>query len=155
MKVHNFLVDWIETYFKNRDIIAKQIEKIERKEGKIDLFIYHKTGKIKIIIVKEILGSLKSTIDDFGNEEPNTEHVLVILNNKDNIKKIVENWDLLHPRKNLAVYFVNPISKTDTKWIIYPHTHHRITEKTVLESGLESIAVNVEEITLQELEKTI
>jgi len=155
MKSHGFLVDWIETYLKNHDLIARQIEKIERQQGKFDLIVHHKTGKIKIVVVKEILDNFESIIKEFGEEEPNTEHILVILNNKENIHKLVEKWSILYPRKNLAVYFVNPFSKTDTKWVIYPHTHDRITEKPSLKPGLESLSLNVEEITVQELEKLI
>jgi len=155
MKLHKFLVNWIETYFKNRDIVAKQIEKIEKNVGKFDLIIHHKTGKIKIIIIKEILDDFEHILKDFDEEDPNTEHVLVILNNKENIRKTVEKWNLLHSRVNLVIYFINPFSKTDTKWVIYPHTHHRITEQPALKSGLESLSLNVEYITKEELEKLI
>jgi hypothetical protein len=44
------------------------------------------------------------------------------------------------------MYFVNPESATDKKWMIYPHTHHKISDPSSLKLGLESLFSTVQEV---------
>ena len=45
----------------------------------------------------------------------------------------------------LSIYFVNPNSSTEKKWIIYPFTHSKITEHSALKLGLMTLFESVEE----------
>ena len=47
----------------------------------------------------------------------------------------------------LSVMFVNPESKIDKKWIIYPATHNSICDASSLKTGLESMFAMVDEYT--------
>ena len=68
---------------------------------------------------------------------------------------MVIKWALLIKYQLLNIFFVNPFSNLDKRWIIYPYTHARIAEPEALETGLASIAENVEMISREEFEKRI
>ena len=69
---------------------------------------------------------------------------IITLNTKDNLSKIIENWSNLIEHQNLCIYFVNPASQLETKWVVCPYTHNKITEKASLKSGLETLFSMVE-----------
>ena len=72
---------------------------------------------------------------------------LVILNSKENLNVIIGNWKRLIEFKNLCVYFVNPFSQLDKKWLVFPCTHNRICDENSLETGLKAMFEMVESIT--------
>ena len=57
--------------------------------------------------------------------------------------------------KYLVVYFVNPFSKIEKKWIIYPSTHNRISDEASLKPGLRAMFDTVEAISKKEVEKIL
>ncbi|MBS3098379.1 hypothetical protein J4209_06315 [Candidatus Woesearchaeota archaeon] len=71
---------------------------------------------------------------------------LVIFNSKNNFNAVVDNWKKFINFKYFNIYFVNPFSQLDKKWIIYPHTHNRICEESSLKLGLKSMFEMVEPI---------
>ena len=38
----------------------------------------------------------------------------------------------------LSIYFINPLSKTETRWILHPFTHNKVAEKESLITKMES-----------------
>jgi hypothetical protein len=58
----------------------------------------------------------------------------------------LKNWSKLITIPKLSVYFVNPFSETDKRWIIFPYTHHQISEQESLSNGLRSLFESVDPI---------
>ena len=73
---------------------------------------------------------------------------LVVLNNKENLKKVIEDWSKLTKDPKFRIFFVNPC--VNKRWIIYPYTHNRITEKSALKPGLNALFESVESINEKE-----
>ena len=68
---------------------------------------------------------------------------------------VFDNWDKLIDFKFLSVYFVNPWSSLDKKWVIYPYTHNRIADEDSLETGLKSMFEMIEPLTESMIESKI
>jgi hypothetical protein len=52
---------------------------------------------------------------------------------------LVDNWDKLIKFPSLTLYFVNPFSKLDKKWLINPYVHSKICDDKSLKTGLKSM----------------
>lgn len=144
------MVDWIINYVKNRDSIAKKIENIEKNKGGFDVFVKFNDREqyfIVIPFINNIDGVLTKIKEDmhFG---------LVVFNTKENFKVVTDNWKKLINFKHLSIYFINPFSQLDKKWIIYPYTHNRICDEGSLELGLKTMFEMVEPIS-EEKAKTL
>ena len=149
-KLHAFLLEWAINYIKNRDLLKKNIESIEK--SKEDGFIVNFKDKKQYFIVKPFIEDFSEIINKINKGE---YFSLVIFNTKENFKAIVDNWNILIEFKNLSIYFVNPFSQLDKKWIIYPYTHHKISDKASLEIGLRTMFEMVESISKEELNKKL
>jgi hypothetical protein len=121
------LKEWIKTYLKSRDVFQKSIECFEDLNGD---FIVHKSDSSTFFLIRPELKDAKEATKD-GNVS------LVTLNTKKNVNTIVSNWNLLSQKQNLCIYFVNLSS--NEKWILYPFTHNKITDKSSLKRGLMSL----------------
>lgn len=128
------LQEWTLLWIKNKDIISRQIISIEEKKGEI--LATKTTGLQRYLIIPE-LGILK----DIVAQEKNT--VIVTLNTKTNVNKLLQQWNSLTEQPQLCILFVNPNSQTDQKWAVYPFTHHRIADS--IEKGILAMFENVEE----------
>ena len=146
-KSHRFLVKWTIDFVKNKDIIAKNIEHIENGKGGIDLYVKYKDRNQYFIIQANIRNI------DYIIQRLNNEHYfsIVTLNSKNNFDVILKNWNKLVQFKFLSIIFVNPFSEMDKRWIIFPHTHHKICDESSLESGLNAMFETVEPIEEQQL----
>ncbi len=146
-KSHSFLVDWAISFIKNRDIVSKKIEKIENGKGGFDLYAKYKHKEQYFIITPKIIG-----IDELIHRIDSKLSIsIVTLNSKENFDVIVKNWRRLIDFKFLNVIFVNPFSNLDKRWIIYPYTHHRVSDESSLKTGLKSMFDMVEPIEEQQL----
>ncbi len=132
------LTNWIVEYVKSRDVMTKQITSIKQDASEADVVI-EGTLKSQYIIVQPEL-------DDLGRLQglKDKHIVLVTANTQDNMNFLVSHWDELVKYQHLSVYFVNPNSSLDKRWIIFPATHDRITERNALRRGLESLYATVE-----------
>lgn len=149
-KLKQYLVDWIFTYLKNRDIVFKKIAEIKKEEGKVITKL--KEDKEQLYIVEPFVENVEETLKKFGSEENST---LVVYNTKENFDKVLNSWEkLINFKKHFNIYFVNPFSKLEKKWIVYPYTHHSISGGES-KLGLKTLFETVEPITRQELEKTL
>ena len=139
-KKENLLKEWLIGYIKNRDILLKQIESIDEKNKEWDLVVKTKAGVEKYYIVKGDMGDFNE-IEKKLNDESIT---LVLLNTKKNLDSILENWKKMVGLPKFSVLFVNPNSELEKKWLVFPHTHEKVTEKASLAKGLKTLYQTVE-----------
>ncbi|MFH1053330.1 MAG: hypothetical protein V1740_02825 [Candidatus Woesearchaeota archaeon] len=124
---------------KNRDVIQNRIKDIEGKEGQI--IVKQNDGieiKYKIIL---LLDDIENIIKNCGKEE---YFSIITLNNKENIMIMKGKWKILTDYQNLSIWFVNPDSKNERKWIIKPYLHNKICDPASLEIGFNGMAENVD-----------
>ncbi len=132
------LKEWIVNYLKSRDAMTKQITSIRNDSENVDVFV---EGSLKnqYVIIQPELNDI-SKLDSLKDKHV----VLVTANTKQNVEFLITNWDVIAKYQHLCLYFVNPDSSLDKRWIIYPATHNRITERKALRKGLESMFSTVE-----------
>ena len=141
-KLHSFLVDWAINFVKNKDIVARKLEKIENEKNGFDLYVKYKDREQFFIIaprIEEIDSILQKTNND-------SYFSIVTLNSKENFDAMLRNWNKLVSFKFLNIIFVNPFSELDKKWIVFPYTHQRICDESSLKNGLKSMFEMVEPI---------
>jgi len=135
------LVDWIITYFKNKDAILKNIVSID-KGKKFDVCINYEDKKVNVI-VEPTITDFRKIISKFDVEG---HFCLVVSNSTENLKVVIENWGKIIMFKNMGIYFVNPNSQTDKKWVIFPYVHNKICDEKTLKLGLKSMFDMVEAV---------
>ena len=141
-KAHSFLAEWAINFLKNKDILAKKIEKIERDKDGFDVYVKYRDREQYVIVAPQ-LKDIDSMIKKINNI---SYFSIVTLNSKENFDAIVKKWNALTGFKFLNIIFVNPFSESDKKWVIFPHTHHKICDEGSLETGLKSMFGMVEPI---------
>lgn len=139
---HDFLIDWTINFVKNKDIVAKKIEKIENGKDGFDLYVKYKDREQYFLITPNI-ADIDSIIQKINN---NSYFSIVTLNSRENLEIILKNWNRLVDFKFLSIIFVNPFSELDKKWIVFPHVHHKICDEASLENGLKAMFGMVEPI---------
>lgn len=148
-KFYAFLLDWAINYIKNRDLLTKNIENIEKNKNGFNVNF---KDKKQYFIVKPFIDNVGEIINKINKEE---HFSLVVFNTKKNFEAVADNWDILIEFENLSIYFANPFSKLDRKWIIYPYTHHQIGDSASLERGLRTMFETVECTSKDELNRRI
>ena len=143
-KAKSFLVDWTTNFLKNKDIILRKIEQIEHNKDGFDIKVTYK-DKTQFFVVTMKLIDINHIMERF--KDPEGHYAIVTFNMKENIDAMAKHWNHLVKFKYLSVYFINPWSNADKKWIIYPHTHNKICEEDSLHEGLHSMAELVEFLT--------
>ena len=141
-KLHSFLLDWTVNYAKNKDVISKKIENIENGKDGFDLHIKYKDREQYFIIIP-MIADINTIIQKLKND---VYISIVTLNSEENFHALLKNWGRLIGFKFLNIIFINPFSELDKKWIIFPHTHHKICDEASLETGLKSMFDMVEPI---------
>lgn len=137
-EIKDILKNWIVEYVKSKDAMTRQITSIRQDAENVDVFV-EGTLKSQFIIVQPELGDLSRL------ESMKDKHViLVTANTKDNSEFLIKNWEELIKYPHLSVYFVNPNSSLDKRWIIFPATHDKITERRTLRKGIESLYLTVD-----------
>lgn len=146
-KSGSFLMEWTVNFIKNKDIISKKVQNIENGRNGFDLHVKYRDREQYFIIAPNI-----SNIDSIMQKIDNSAHyTIVTLNSKENFDVVLKNWPKLVNFKFLSIIFVNPFSELDKKWVIFPHTHHRICDESSLENGLKSMFDMVEPIEEEQL----
>lgn len=137
---------WSLNQIKHKNLMTKDLHEI--KEKKYDLLCIYETKRHYFMIIpflhgiEEILEKMRYAKLEF---DANFFSV-VVLNAKHNLNLLIANWNKFIGFPELNLFFVNPFSKLEKKWIINPHFHHRISDKASLETGLKSIFSSVEKI---------
>lgn len=147
-KIHSYLLDWTINLIKNQDILTKKINEIKRNENDFDFSVEYKDANETFFIVKPSIKHIDEVLEKVNKD---LHFRIITLNNKDNLDIVINNWKKLIEYKFLSVYFINPFSQLDKKWIIYPHTHHKICDESSLELGLKSMFDMVEQINEEQL----
>ncbi|MEM4247548.1 MAG: hypothetical protein QXR48_02890 [Candidatus Woesearchaeota archaeon] len=133
------LIDWIVEYLKSKDANIKQITAIKKNEQNVDVVV-EGSLKSQYIIVQPQFNDV-SKLDSLKDKHA----IIVTANTKENVEFLITNWDALAKYPHLSIYFVNPNSALDKRWIIFPATHDKITERRALRKGIESMFSTVEE----------
>ncbi len=105
-KALSFLIDWTINFIKNKDIISKKIEKIDKNKDGFDLYVKYRDKEQYFIIIPQIV-DIDSIIQKIND---NFYISIVILNSKQNFEIIVKNWKRFIDFKVLSIIFVNPFS---------------------------------------------
>jgi len=143
-KFEEFLTEWMVLYLRNRNLITRNLLDLKCANNLI-------TAKFKD---KEQLFIIKPFVENFKFVEE--QHLgIVMFNTEDNFRAFLQHWDELAKYKNLSIYFVNPFSQPDKRWVIFPYTHKKVCDDGSVKLGLRSIFETVQPITREELEQKI
>ncbi len=130
MDIQSYLKEWALNYFKNRDLIARNIEKIDSNDGDLVIKYKDRTETVKP------LGNLS----DFNVKQKSNDYInLICFNTRNNFDFLLKNWEDFIEFLNLKILFINPFSETEHKWIISPSVHVRISDDQSLKKGLLAI----------------
>jgi hypothetical protein len=134
------LKEWAINYIKNRDILVRQIEKIEENKDGWDIAVTAKTGMKFYLIVPKI-----EDFDGLLKKIDTSNITIIVFNTKANLDAVINNWGKIKGYPHLSIMFVNPNSELDKKWLVFPHTHDRVTEKASFKRGLKALFQTVEQ----------
>jgi hypothetical protein len=128
------LKEWIKEFIKHKDIFTKSI--VEIKDVDKDFLVKYKDKEVFFYVDEIFTEALKRLQNSIVS--------IAVLNTKQNFDTLIQNWHTLAKDETLTIYFINPNSKTDKKWIIRPSIHNKIADEETLKSGLESMFNTVE-----------
>jgi len=140
MAILDELTDWTEDYIKNKDLLTKSVTSIQRNQGGWNLVVIRESGNQEFLILPHLESSEQLT----SKMQPDMNACLVVLNTRANLDILVKQWSSFIKFPKLCIIFANPKSMTEKRWIIFPYTHNKVTEKGTLKAGLESLFVMVE-----------
>lgn len=142
-----YLLDWFVRYVKNRDLAFRRIADVVEEGNKV--IIKQKDGKYIHYYVEPFPDDLSALADSIKEEHCG----IVMYNCEKNFSSMLSAWKKLSAMPGLTVYFINPFSKLDKRWIIRPHVHAKISDAESLEQGLRSMFVMVNPISEKEAEQ--
>lgn len=149
-KIKEFLIKWIEGFVRNKDVFVKSIVSIEKNKQEYDLCVKH-TNKEQIFFVEPFVKDLNGVMSKLKKIKDDKWISLVLVNNRANLELIIKSWkSLVALGERFSVYFVNPFSELDHKWIIFPATHDKIADTESLEKGLVAMFDSVGDISESE-----
>ncbi|MBT4540697.1 hypothetical protein HOC35_04235 [Candidatus Woesearchaeota archaeon] len=132
------LKEWLILFLKHKDLFYKKIVDIKEKDG---ILIVEQKENTQYFAILPHLDVVDKLLDDYKDKQI----CIVTFNTKPNFDIIINSWKKLSELPMLCIYFVNPNSSTEKKWIIYPFTHSKITEHSALKQGLMTLFESVEE----------
>lgn len=120
--------------------MTRSIQSILKNESGWTLSVIRKEGTQHLLVIPHLedIHVLTSKL------QPDLQAALVVLNTRKNLDIVIQAWNELIKYPKLSIIFANPDSTTDKRWIIFPHTHEKITERKALKVGLESLFLTVE-----------
>ena len=149
-KLKIYLQDWAVHFIRSKDVIAKKIADIAQNAEDVDILVNFNDGKKQAIIVAPLLEKLKPF------KEQKNKTALFLFNTTSNLKKVISEWQKLATfDMQFMIVFVNPFSNLDHKWCLFPQTHHSLSDKSALETGLKSLFGAVGAVSEDELERKI
>ena len=131
--------EWIVAYLKHKDVIRKSITSIEEKDDHV--LVTYKDGKELALVVSH-LDDAPAVLKRLGKHTERAV-LLVTLNTKKNLSALIAHWKQFAALKTLKVFFINPDTQGEQKWIIAPYVHNSIADSASLRSGLASLAEQV------------
>lgn len=145
----SYLAQWIERHIRNRDLIHRKIKTIQVSGDHITVEYGDKT---QLLTVQPTLGPAAEAIGKLSGDHAS----IVTYNTAENFAALVRDWNAYASfKRHFCIYFVNPFSKQDKFWVIYPWSHNAITEPASLKSGLVSVASMVDQTAIPDLTKIL
>lgn len=145
-KLHSYLLQWTISFVKNKDIVAKKIQDMENSKDGFDLYVKYKDRE-QYFIIAPAINDIDSMLQRLNNE---SYFSIITINSAENFEIVLKNWNKFIHFKFLNIIFINPFSEADKKWIVFPHTHHKICDESSLKSGLKSLFAMVDAIEEQQ-----
>jgi len=136
MDIKKELKEWAIDYVKSRDAMQKTILSID-EQG--DDFVVKRSGAEDFFLIRPVFADVEGVVS-----KGDASVGLVVLNTRENLSSVISGWDKLCRMKGLKIYFVNPKASGDKKWLLAPYTHERISDRSALKKGLESLFSMVE-----------
>jgi hypothetical protein len=155
MAAKEYLHEFVHNYIKNLDAIQQKIVSIDKGEGDVDFIITYQEKK-KAVIAEPFLkpGELDGILSRLEKFKKDFSTDLFVFNTKENFDEVVSHWKLVSKfDKQFKIYFVNPFSGLETKWVVFPYTHDMLSED--FKAGLKALYATVESFTQQQYEKLI
>ena len=131
------ILDWAYSYLKNRDLIFRKIESMNRKDARIA--IKYKDGTSELVVPINELSELKL-------EQVKMKTSVFLPNTKKNLDFLIKNWKKFAKVMELKFVFFNPHSAQENRWIIKPAVHDRISDSKSLKQGLKAMFESVDVI---------
>jgi len=135
--MRKFVLTWAKHYFASKDAFEKKIKTISVCDDK--LIIEYK-DKTEIILAYPQLNHLNKA-------EMKLHTTIITLNNRNNVDALYAKWHELKHCVEVKIYFINPFSTTDKRWIIHPNVHSKICEEADVKTGLMALFGSVEPLT--------
>ncbi|MBS3158775.1 hypothetical protein J4206_05815 [Candidatus Woesearchaeota archaeon] len=158
-KLKIYLQDWAVHFIRSKDVIAKKIADIAQNAEDVDILVNFNDGKKQAIIVAPLLdaNAVDSALEKLKPfKEQKNKTALFLFNTTSNLKKVISEWQKLATfDMQFMIVFVNPFSNLDHKWCLFPQTHHSLSDKSALETGLKSLFGAVGAVSEDELERKI
>jgi len=143
-----YLAEWITHFLKNRNVVFKTIESIEA-HAEFDLWIKHKDREQFVICAPALNTEVAKKLEA-------EKHILIVsFSTEENFQFLLENWKQLAQYPKLTLYFINPQSEPDKKWIISPYVHNRIADNASLKMGLRAMFETVMPLTKERIKSLI
>jgi len=121
--------------------------------GEDTLLLNLRDGKKHLYVIIPFLEDIDHALARLKDHEPCT---LAVYNARQNLDLVIKNWEkLVKFKRHFSIYFINPFSKLDKRWIIFPTTHQFVTDKAGLKPGLETLFITVDPIMKEEVERVI
>jgi hypothetical protein len=132
--------EWMIEFLKHKDVFLKKIVEIEEND---EGFLIKYKDKKQVVLVSRVFDDrLLQMIEDADGFD---SIVVAVNNSTGNLDYMIESWSKLSPMPGLMIYFVNPNSSTEQKWIVSPYSHERIADPGSLKDGLYSMFATVEQ----------
>ncbi len=139
------LKKWALDFVKSRDAFFRKIAKIE--DNSIDFTVSYKDGRQQPHFMLPHLADAPQVLSSAAHDQP---VAIVTLNNKANRQQLASMWKTAAQYKLLTIYFVNPFSSGEKKWVLMPHVHDKICDDVSLAAGFNSLSELVEDISEEE-----
>jgi len=135
----SFLQEWCVRYLENKDAVKREIASIDRKTA-MNITVNYKQGKREFFVMADL------DEEDMPSVNESTGIGIFTLNNRSNVSMLAKRWKEFAQHRQFVLYFINPFSKTDKAWIIFPYVHDKICDAASLSRGLTAMAEMVESI---------
>lgn len=142
-----FLAVWFERFIRNQDLVFRRICNTEINDDILTIDYKNKTKAL--IKIRGFSNSISDDIKDLKEKKIG----LVLYNTNENFNILIKQWEDLTKILGLAIYFINPYSKQEKKWIIHPRTHAMVSDSESFVEGLKSMFESVDIISEEEVKK--
>ena len=142
-------------FIRNKDLILRRIIDVDRKKEEDIIIANLVDGNKQAYVVEPFIDDkdLNKIMDRLKQYEICS---LVVYNTKANLDSVSKHWDkIANFKKNFSINFINPFSKSEKRWVVYPMTHELVVEKSKIGPSLKILFSNVDSISREEIEKIL